>query len=59
MMNDIAITGEWDGIGDDTGTTPDTVKAFCGDFDGGGFQLTIPEGAARYSPTCGMHTFMT
>ncbi len=37
MENDILLTGEWDGIGDED--TP-----FTGDFDGDGYQITIPEG---------------
>lgn len=37
MMNDIVIQEEWNGIGDDD-------HPFYGDFDGNGFQLTIPEG---------------
>lgn len=47
MENDIAITGTWDGIGDED--TP-----FTGDFDGGGHQITIPEGGkALFSRTRG------
>ena len=47
MENDIAITGTWDGIGDED--TP-----FTGYFDGGGHQITIPEGGkALFSRTRG------
>lgn len=47
MMNDIVLTGEWNGIGDST-------NPFCGDFDGGGFQITIPEGGkALFAKTRG------
>lgn len=37
MTGNIVLTGEWEGIGDES--TP-----FTGDFDGGGYQITIPEG---------------
>ena len=37
MENDIVLTGEWDGIGDEN--TP-----FTGDFDGNNCQITIPAG---------------
>ncbi len=47
MMNPIELVGTWEGIGDST-------NPFSGDFDGGGFQLSIPEGGkAVFSRTRG------
>ena len=47
MENDIELTGTWGGIGDED-------SPFTGDFDGDGYQITIPEGGkALFSRTRG------
>lgn len=47
MMNPIELVGTWEGIGDSN-------NPFSGDFDGGGFRLSIPEGGkAVFSRTRG------